>query len=254
VVNWKKEGLTARLIASFKGLIAEGVLLPGCKLPPERELALRFGVSRPSLRQALKVMEIMGVLYQRIGDGTYLNRDASAVLSEPVEFLILMEGISHHELFEFRLILEPELAARAAERAAASDMAELRRALKLMEDNTADRKTFVEADVAFHSAICKASGNRIGQLVFAMTHKGLLNSVVTTASLAELGHAISFHKAIYAAIHGRDAEGARRQMIAHLMDAREVLLRGGPARLDEEILGRIRPIQRDTKAIPAEQR
>jgi len=158
-----------------------------------------------------------------------------------------MDGISHHELFEFRLIVEPELAARAAERATAGDLAELRRAIKQMEDNAADRKRFVEADVAFHSAIFKASGNRVGQLVFAMTHRGLLTSVATTASLAEIGHAISFHKAIYAAIHGRDPQGARKQMIAHLTDAREVLLRAGSARLDEEILGRIRPIQRASR-------
>ena len=65
-----KDDLTARLIATFKQLISEGSLVPGCRVPAERELEGNFGVSRSSLRQALKVLEIMGIISQRVGDGT----------------------------------------------------------------------------------------------------------------------------------------------------------------------------------------
>jgi GntR family transcriptional repressor for pyruvate dehydrogenase complex len=62
--------ITAKLLESFKTLISDGTFVPGCKLPQERELARQFGVNRSSLRQALKVLQLMGVLSQRVGDGT----------------------------------------------------------------------------------------------------------------------------------------------------------------------------------------
>src|SRR5262245_1122917 len=87
-----KEDVTGTLIGVCKRLISEGSLVPGHRLPAERELAELFGVSRSSLRQALKVLEIMGVISQRVGDGTYLNTAAPAILAEPLEFLILLDG------------------------------------------------------------------------------------------------------------------------------------------------------------------
>src|SRR5215470_2253663 len=116
-----KEDVTGTLIGVFKRLISEGSLAPGHRLPSERELAERFEVSRSSLRQALKVLEIMGVISQRVGDGTYLNAAAPTLLGEPMAFLILLDGISAHELMEARIIVEPELAARAASRATEED-------------------------------------------------------------------------------------------------------------------------------------
>src|ERR1700749_180702 len=118
--------VTAKLISRIKSLIANGAIPPGSKFPPEREMAKEFGVNRASVRQALKVLEIMGVLSQRVGDGTYLSESAESILDEPIDFLVLLDDLSHHELFETRLIVEPELAARAAERATAEDLAVLR--------------------------------------------------------------------------------------------------------------------------------
>src|SRR5271154_6604172 len=119
--------VTARLISRIKSMIADGTLTPGTKFPPERDLAIKFSANRTSVRQALKVLEIMGVLTQRVGDGTYLSASAESILKEPIDFLILLDDLSHHELFETRLIVEPELAARAAERATAEDLIGLRR-------------------------------------------------------------------------------------------------------------------------------
>lgn len=113
----QKDDLTVRLIARFKDLISRGILVAGVRFPPERELARRFGVNRSSLRQALKALEIMGVVTQRVGDGTYFNAAPAAIMSEPVDFLLLLGAISHDELFDLRLLVEPALAARAAERA-----------------------------------------------------------------------------------------------------------------------------------------
>src|SRR5262245_53485906 len=128
-----KDDLTRLLIRSFKGLISDGALQPGGKLPPERDLARRFGVARSSLRHALKVMEVMGVITQRVGDGTYLSGNASQILSEPLDFLLLIDGISLFEVLETRLLVEPEMAARAAERATLAHLHELKSSLDVMK-------------------------------------------------------------------------------------------------------------------------
>ena len=118
-----KDDITYWLVLRFQQLLSDGVLKPGTRLPSERELAGKFGVARSSLRQALKVLEVMGVITQRVGDGSYLNNDASAVLSVPMDFLFLLDDTSVQELVEMRLIVEPALAARAAERATPADIA-----------------------------------------------------------------------------------------------------------------------------------
>jgi GntR family transcriptional repressor for pyruvate dehydrogenase complex len=167
--------VTARLISRIKSMIADGTLTPGAKFPPERDLAIKFAANRTSVRQALKVLEIMGVLTQRVGDGTYLSNSAETILNEPLDFLVLLDDLSHHELFETRLIVEPELASRAAERATTEDIAALRSAVSAMEKskNTKER---LSADMAFHDAIFRASGNRICQLLFKRIHRTVLTS------------------------------------------------------------------------------
>src|ERR1700726_982642 len=125
--------VTAMLIAKFKQLISRGSIAPGSKFPPERELAKEFGVNRASLRQALKVLEIMGVITQRVGDGTYLSASAETILQEPLEFLVLLDDLSHHELFETRMIVEPELAAPGRVLATASGASALRNPVLAME-------------------------------------------------------------------------------------------------------------------------
>ena len=117
--------LTATLVAGMKQMIVEGTLHPGIKLPPERDFAKHFGVNRASLRPALKALEVIGVIRQRVGDGTYLTEDASAILSVPLDFLLLVDGITFGELYEARRIFEPELAARAARRHTPDEIAQL---------------------------------------------------------------------------------------------------------------------------------
>lgn len=198
-------------------------MAPGSKFPPERELAKEFGVNRASLRQALKVLEIMGVITQRVGDGTYLSATAESLLNEPMEFLILLDDLSHHELFETRMIVEPELAARAAERATVEDLAGLRQALMAMERSRTNQAR-LESDIAFHECIFRASGNRICHLLFRIIHRTVLTSMAQLAPRVSIQKPLSFHKKIYAAIRDRNAEEARRTMFEHITDAKDLLL------------------------------
>lgn len=220
-----KEDVTATLIGVFKRLISEGSLTPGHRLPAERELAELFGVSRSSLRQALKVLEIMGVISQRVGDGTYLNTAAPAILAEPLEFLILLDGLSFHELMEARLIVEPELAARAAARATLEDVAELQQVLTEMEASRKDDGRFTEFDLLFHKTIFRIAGNRVCSLMFTVVHQSLERLIHLTSQLVEPEHTLQLHRRIFLAIRRKDADDARRRMIEHLEDARELFKR-----------------------------
>jgi GntR family transcriptional regulator, transcriptional repressor for pyruvate dehydrogenase complex len=242
----EKTDLTNQLLARFKGMIAERVLRPGVKLPPERELARKFGVSRSSLRHALKVLDIMGVLTQRVGDGTYLTTSAARILSEPLEFLVLLDGISLFDLVETRLIVEPELAARAAQRATSQDLEALRASLEGMAKERTHEK-LVACDLAFHEAIFRASGNLMCQRLFTWIHEAMLTSVSLTSQMVDWKHTLSYHRPIFTAIERRRPDDARRYMFEHLSDARQLITRIGtrPERL--QLPEDIAPIRKNTR-------
>ena len=217
--------LTSQLLDRFRDMLSSGELTPGTKLPPERELAASLGVSRNSLRQALKVLEAMGVLFQRTGYGTCLMNDASAILDEPLRFMLLLDSISHRELFEARLIVEPELAARAAGRATLEHVETLRAALEAMESAGDNRTQIIESDLAFHSAIFQAAGNRVCEAMFSVVHRSLASSIAETSKFVDTEHTLKFHRGIFQAIHERKPEEARRVMFEHLTDAMSVMSR-----------------------------
>lgn len=221
-----KEDVTHLLILRFQQLLSDGVLSPGTKLPSERELAANFGVARSSLRQALKVLEIMGVITQKVGDGSYLNKDASSVLAVPMEFLFLLDDTSLQELTEMRLMMEPALAAKAAERANADDIALLRQSIVDLEQSKHDRVRLVASDLLFHRAIFQASGNRLTGRLFHIIHRAMLNMMMVTSQLVDLEHTLHFHQPILTAIERRNPELAFRLMTDHLTDAGNLLLQG----------------------------
>ncbi|MCU0245013.1 MAG: FadR family transcriptional regulator [Bryobacter sp.] len=217
-----KDGITNQLITRLKSLISSGVLTPGAKLPPERELAPAFGVSRSSLRHALKALEIMGVLTQRVGDGTYLAGNADAILQEPFELLMLIDAITLDDLLETRLIVEPELAARAAGRATLDDLRKMNQTLEAYRRGT-DHAILVEADLAFHRAIFEAARNPICTRLFSLIHRAMASSILLTSRMVDWDHTLQFHRPIFAAIERRRPDEARAAMIAHLSDAKSLI-------------------------------
>ena len=217
-------GLTGTLIGVLKNLMSDGSLALGSRLPPERQLAEQFGVHRSSLRQALNALETMGVLTQRVGDGTYLTNDAASILSAPIEFMIIVDGISFHELMEARLIVEPELAARAAERATSNDLTDLRTALDAMKATRNDHTVRAQHDLTFHETIARASANRVCQRMFTAIHKATMKSILLATSVdTNYKETLRFHEAIYKAIWRRESEEARRQMAEHLLNAKGLI-------------------------------
>ena len=218
------QDLTGRLIARFKSMISAGSFLPGAKLPPERELAKLLGVNRTSLRHALTALETMGVVTRWVGDGTYFTSDAATILSAPLDFLILVDGIPFRDLIEARMIVEPELAARAPERATSEDLASLRRALKEMQASGPDRARLAQADVAFHETIFRASGNRTCLHMFSALHRALIAGISGTSVFDDASETIGYHRGIYQAIYRRQPDQARRQMRDHLKATERMVL------------------------------
>jgi GntR family transcriptional repressor for pyruvate dehydrogenase complex len=222
----KEKDLTHTLVAGLKDMISSGALHPGSKLPPERELARQFKVNRGSIRQALKALDVMGIVHQRVGDGTYLTQDASTTLGAPLDFLILVDGITFQELFEARRIVEPELAARAAKRRSPDDLAELGEAVAAMKANPAmDAEQLAQQDLRFHETIWRASGNRVCQRMFSSLHQAMSRSLTVTSSLRDEGTPIIAHEQMFLAIEAGEAERARTLMFEHLMQGESTLLK-----------------------------
>jgi GntR family transcriptional repressor for pyruvate dehydrogenase complex len=214
----KPRDLTHTIVAGLRDMIMDGKLHPGSKLPPERELARQFGVNRASVRQALKALDVMGIVHQRVGDGTYLTHDASTTLRAPLDFLILVDGVSIQELFEARRIVEPELAARAAKRRSEKDLEALRSALESMRIalENADIDELAENDLRFHEIIWQASGNRVCQRMFSSLQRIMCQSLRVTTSLRDDGTPLSAHESMYYAIQEGDSIKARQLMTDHL--------------------------------------
>lgn len=219
------DNVTQQLLQRFQEMIRDGVLTQGSRLPSERDLAAHFGVARSSLRQALKVLEIMGILTQKVGDGTYLSKDSSAVLTVPMEFLFLLDDTSIQELTELRLLMEPGLARLAAERATVEDIALLRQSVRDLEASRGDTAKLVAADLLFHRAIFAASKNRAASSVYQTIHRAMAKMILVTSQLVELEHTLSFHKPIMQAIEKRDGGRAAALMTEHLHDAAALLTR-----------------------------
>ena len=214
-----KEDVTTLLVMRFQEMLREGLLRQGSRLPPERELAAHFNVARSSLRQALKVLEVMGIITQKVGNGSYLNTDTSAVLSVPMEFLFLLDDTSVGELTELRQLIEPGLARLAAERGTSEDIALLRQSIRDFEASGKDNLKLVSSDLLFHRAIFQASKNGPAASVFHSIHRAMAKMILVTSQLVDLEHTLAFHKPIMQAIERRDGERAAKLMAEHLADA-----------------------------------
>jgi GntR family transcriptional regulator, transcriptional repressor for pyruvate dehydrogenase complex len=209
--------ITAEVIERIKRLLASGDLRPGAKLVPEREFARILGISRPSLRQALKVLIAIGVVESKVGKGTYIRSEStSQMLEQSLDFLSLTGGVSLSELFEVRKVIEVELAGLAAMRAAPEDLAELRESLAAMS-RTADKpKDYLPHNVNFHRLIAKAARNSLFYAVIDSLRRVLSESRRRTIKVEPVEVLLGDHAAIYQQIEARNVAGAREAMLKHL--------------------------------------
>jgi GntR family transcriptional regulator, transcriptional repressor for pyruvate dehydrogenase complex len=219
------EGVAAeQVVAYVRGLIEQGALRPGDRLPPERELAGRVGVSRPSVRAGLRALAAMGVVQTRHGAGTFITDGPPVLGSEPLSFLAALHGFTRAEMFEARRVLEVGAAGLAAERATGDQIATLAEEVTGMFASLEDAQTFLIHDIRFHRAVAAASGNPILASLVEMVSAIFYEQRRRTAERApdrDLKEAAEMHRAVYQAIRARDGEAAGMLMGRHLLLAQQ---------------------------------
>lgn len=211
--------LTADICRKMVGHLIRGHWREGEKIPPERELCLKLGVGRASLREALKALEIMGMIETRLGDGTYACK-RSEFFSRPLLWAITSSSTADaRELIEARIVIEGELAGLAAERADAQSIKLLGEELERMERMKNDPQGFVQADLNFHLVIGHAASNKILMNALGLIRNLLQQWIVSAVAVPGVpAKACAQHKKLLLAIKARDSAGARKAMQKHLHD------------------------------------
>lgn len=216
--------VTEAAILQIKQMILSGELRPGDRMPPEAELSERLGLSRSSLREAVKALEMVHVLDVRRGDGTYVTTLEPALLSRAVGFVVdLQQGRAALELMEVRRILETAAVRRAAVRIDAATVAQLAQEVAASKD--VDTEILVRHDAQFHRLIAQAADNAyLVGLLDALSPRTL--RVRAWRAMTETGaveRTIAEHQAILGALEARDPDLASAWMTVHIRGVEEFL-------------------------------
>ncbi|MFF2371344.1 FadR/GntR family transcriptional regulator [Agromyces sp. NPDC058110] len=216
------------VIDGIRQMITSGELTAGSRLPIERELGARLGVSRGPLREGVRALVILGILETRQGDGTYVTSLDPARLFEPLGMLAELQSPENSvHLLGVRRVLEPEAAAHAALRITDDELAAARSVLDngeaLLGDDDVDLEGTIDVDTEFHRIIATASGNP----AFA----AIIDALVSRTARARMWRAIHQHdavqstqrehRAILAALEARDPDRARIRMQVHVLGVEE---------------------------------
>ena len=205
------------IVQEFSSLIRQGVLKPGERLPSERVLANQLQVSRSSVREALRSLELQGLVISKRGSGTFINTDNLESMVALLASTLTSGADTLKHIFEMRHMLEPQIAALAAQRANKQEVAELGSILEEQVKEIADGGTGVDSDTAFHFAMASATHNSALVKVVSAVEDILRRS--RNQSLQEPGRpqrSLASHREILGMIHSGDAAGARRAMEYHL--------------------------------------
>ncbi len=215
------------IVRQLQSLIAQGRLKSGDRLSTERELAQQFGVSRVTVRQALSVLQAMGLVESRIGNGTFARTQVAEVT-----VLASMLNLPRSNLvdqLELRRLIEPEVARLAAERATHAQIAQMSRSIELQVKKLDKGVSFVEEDSALHLTIARSTQNALLVRMIESIHELLRGS--REASLRErktMERSLAGHRKIVDAIAKHDAPAARKAMLNHVLDVEQMIV--GPSR------------------------
>lgn len=200
----------------LKRLIGDGHYGPGTTLPAERELAATLGVSRPSLREALRMLAALGAIETRHGSGTRVSATSAGVLRASFEFLLLLDRPTIDDLLDARGLIEGHLAARAAALRDDDDLAALTAAAADMRASAIDSRAGVDANRRFHQTIAAAARSTVLERFMACLDDGIRACIESGASAADPASSRAAHDAILAAITAGDADAARAAVAAHM--------------------------------------
>ena len=213
----KQQTVAEAISAEILSLLRQKELRAGDKLPPERELAEMLGVSRPSLREALRALSIMKVVEVRQGDGTYVSALKPEELVEHLEFVFMLDDSTVLQLFEARKIVETGNVSLAAERITEEELAALHDCLEESERSVDDPEAFLTADLTLHEIITRAARNPLLERFMASIGtlgRASRQKTVRVPSVTE--ETVEHHRRIVAALEARDPQAAGAAMLRHL--------------------------------------
>jgi GntR family transcriptional repressor for pyruvate dehydrogenase complex len=226
----KAKRLYEEVLEQIRQLIAGGELKPGDRLMSERELAERLEVSRPSVREAIRSLEMMGFIEIRRGDGTYVRNTNADEIIRPLAMFLAIEKSSLLDMFEIRRLFETATARMAAERATVEEVERLRVAWEGMKErlNVQDSERGEEYDIDFHYTVAEATHNALLIKLFRTISEEFTRSLsvarrrlyVDTMNPQKI---VEQHRRIYRAIKEHDPEAAARAMLQHLSYAEREL-------------------------------
>lgn len=206
--------------------IADGALKPGDMLPPERELAERFGVSRSSLRDAIRTLELAGLVVPKQGEGTVVADVSADALVAPIASVLVRKRELIAELLDVRKILEPALAARAALNATPEDVARLEELLRLQREKALRGESWVEEDAEFHYTLARAARNGVVLKVLDVLMDLLRETRARTLQVeGRLQRSLAGHRRVLEAVKRRDADAAEQAVRQHIEEIEALVLK-----------------------------
>ena len=212
-------------------MVTARALKPGDQLPPERDMAESLGVSRPSVREAIRGLAILGVVQSRQGGGAYITKLDGDALLGPIQFFLSLEDVNIRELYDARSLIESDVARRAAVYLDAAGLALLETILAAQKQTLTDASAFRLSDFAFHEAIWAGSGNaflkRIGESLNVL---GLEFRKRASETAGVLAQSYADHRRLLDALQARDAEAAAKAAETHMQNVFQstVASRNGP--------------------------
>jgi len=216
----RRKTLTSQVIDYILGLIKNGDVKPGERLPTETELTQTLGVSRTCVREAMKSLESLRLVSIRQRVGAIVLQPSPSSLLNGEHFSLFVQSQQAQELLEFRKIIEVGLASLAAEKAGEEDLVAMRGALDKYRAELAGRRVNCKTDISFHAALAAASRNTIAVVVWQMLSERLAQVLERTISVPNVcEETLQDHENIFLAVKSRNPRKAREAMRAHLENA-----------------------------------
>lgn len=225
-----KQSLADNLAQEVKNFIVRQGYLPGDKLPTTSELAQRFGVGLPTLREGLKKLETIGVIKIKHGSGIYVGDHINSIfLMNPIITTDTPTQKQLLDLIDARIAIEPNTAALAAEHATPAQIAAMADLLRRAKENFANENLLSQINMQFHRSIATASGNAVFAQILTVVTRLFAHEqrvIIDIFRSKETDH--QQHVEIFEAIRERDRERARSLMHAHLNGVRDAILHWNP--------------------------
>ena len=223
----KKTRIAEEIADRIRRLLLDGTLPQGRPLPSERDLAERFGVSRGSIRDALRMLETIGLLDTRHGQGTYPTELDVARLVAPLASVLTYRRDLQTELMDVRRMFEPAVARVAAVRVTAEDLDDLQRILETQRRKRKTGQSAILEDTAFHAVLARATRNRVVMSIMETLNDLLVESrKLTLKQKGRPERSIKGHEAVIAALHAGDGDAAADAMRRHIDEIADLLEKG----------------------------